>query len=137
MFADYAMMAGAVSSSPQPANVLKDNIASKRNPNTVRKTQQCSTKLAIWLKENKNETRDIVVIPPIELDIYIGTFCMSIVKPNGDQYEPDSMTSFHRGIDRYLREKDYPHSILTSDVFATSRQILTSYFYICNTHDMT
>ena len=105
------------------SNMLKDFVASKRNVNTVKKTKQTFSRLVNWLKEFRNEERDIAQIPPQQLNIYIGGFLMLLKKADGSDYEPDSLTSFHRGIDRYLRESDYPHSIMTSEIFSTSRQV--------------
>ncbi|XP_033725157.1 uncharacterized protein LOC117315122 [Pecten maximus] len=51
---------------------------------------------------------------------------MKLEKNDGSNYEPDTLTSFHRDIDRYLRENGYLVSILTSDLFSTSRQVLQS-----------
>ncbi len=80
-----------------------------------------------WLA-SKGEERDICNIPPALLDIFIGTFLETVnfVDKNGvtKDYEPDSLTSLHRGIARYLRESKYSHDIITSPDFEKSRKTL-------------
>lgn len=65
-----------------------------------------------------------------QLDALIGKWLMNSKKENGEQYEPDTLTSFHRCVDRYLVEAIYPHSILTSPLFDTSRKVKSKFFLI-------
>ncbi|KAL5007131.1 hypothetical protein ScPMuIL_015937 [Solemya velum] len=78
-----------------------------------------------WLnKAPRRESRDILSIPVVELDTYIGAFLLSLRKKDGTDYEPDTITSFHRGVDRYPRDNKYPHDIIKSRLFGTSGEIL-------------
>lgn len=74
------------------------------------------------------EKRDILDIPPNILDVLVGTFIKTAMyfdkDGNEKDYEPDSLTSLHRGIDRYLRENGYKKSLVNDDVFATSKKVL-------------
>ena len=87
-------------------------------------------KLSIAFREwlaGLNENRQILSLLPSELDTYIGTYIKLVKKstPNGlEDYEPDSLTSIHRAIDRYLRENNYGYSLLTSPEFSVSKKIL-------------
>lgn len=101
-------------------------VKENRNPNTVRKTENCMSRFTDWLKEEKNETRSIMDVDPITLDIYVGGFLYALKNKEGQDYEPDTLTSYHRSIDRYLRENKYPESIITSDSFRTSREVLAT-----------
>ncbi|XP_033730156.1 uncharacterized protein KIAA1958-like [Pecten maximus] len=106
---------------------LRNYIMSKRNENTVKKTEGCIKRFQECIQSPpRYDSRDILQILPFELDIYIGGFLLSLQKNDGSNYEPDTLTSFHRGIDRYLRENGYLVNILTSDLFSTSRQVLQS-----------
>ena len=58
------------------------------------------------------------------MNIYIGAFIMNFRKPNGEEYEPDTLTSFHRGIARKLDHILHGHDIIRSPVFKTSRKVL-------------
>ena len=62
--------------------------------------------------------------PPKNVDIYVGTFIKTVQpqhtgKGGTGEYEPDSLTSIHRGIDRFLRENDYGFSLVASKEFQT------------------
>ena len=45
-------------------------------------------------------------------------------KKNGEEYEPGSLTSYQRSIDRYLRDAGREFSILTDREFEGSRRAL-------------
>lgn len=60
---------------------------------------------------------------PGKLDNYLGSFLLSIRKADGSHHEPDTLTSYNRSIDRFLREKVFS---LTDMEFSTSRTVLTS-----------
>ena len=49
-----------------------------------------------------------------------------IKKKNGSNYEPNSLTSFHRSFGRYLRLKKVPFGILFDKEFLTSRSTLAA-----------
>jgi hypothetical protein len=67
-------------------------------------------------------------LPPSLLDILIGSFLRDakFVDKNGNErdYEPDSLTSLHRAIGRYLQENKYEVNIVTGKEFEKSRKIL-------------
>ena len=117
----------------QPAFVeVTDNeknnfVDSMKNKNTVRKTVTVMRQITNWLEmPPRKETREINKIQANELDNYIGSFLPSIRKANGEQYEHDTLTSYHRGIDRYLRDRKYPFSLVVDKAFATSQAVLAS-----------
>ena len=49
---------------------------------------------------------------------------MTWKKSDGSDYEPDSLTSFHRGIARYLQTIVYEYDIVKSSVFHKARKCL-------------
>ena len=49
---------------------------------------------------------------------------MSKYVKNGDEHEPDSLKVMHASIDRFLREKGYPKSILRDNEFLNSKKVL-------------
>ena len=81
----------------------------------------------IWLQQ-KGEEREILSIPPRNLDIYIASFIKNATYKTREgeerMYEPDSLTSMHRAIDRHLRENNYGFSMLDSPEFLNSRNTL-------------
>ena len=52
------------------------------------------------------ETRNLEDILPCELNHFVGIFFVSVRKGNGEEYEPSSLTSFQRSINRFLRENE-------------------------------
>ena len=106
---------------------LKSYIKAQKNPNTLRKTDAEASKFINWVKESpRNVKTDIEQIQPAVLDNLIGNYLIVVAKKNGQPYEPDTLTSIHRAIDRYLRDAGYPYSIVRSQEFDTSRQVLQS-----------
>ena len=65
------------------------------------------------------------------MDQYLAGFLMHLKKPDGSDYQPDTITSYQRGIGRALKEMGCPFDVvhdkqfaLTRDVLATKRKIL-------------
>lgn len=79
---------------------LLDFIKENRNENTTKKTEQILKKFRAWLSEKKNEERKIEDIEPGKLNNYIGNYILSLKKQDGGDFEPDTLTSYHRAIDR-------------------------------------
>ena len=77
---------------------IKSNfIENMKNKNTVRKTQSAVKQFTTWLQMSPRfETREINKIPPGELNNFVGSFLLSIRKADGSEYEPDTLTSYHR-----------------------------------------
>ena len=102
-------------------------IENMKNKNTVGKTQSAVKQSTTWLQMiPRFETREINKIPPGELDNFVGSFLLSIRKADGSEYEPDTLTSYHRSIDRFLKEKKYLYSLVNDQEFETSRAVLQS-----------
>ena len=80
-----------------------------------------------WVKST-GEQRDITDIPPVSLDGLVGTYLKTAKfrGKNGEEkdYEPDSLTSIHRSIDRYLKQNGYQYSLITSKEFEVSKLVL-------------
>ena len=49
-----------------------------------------------------SERRPLNEIQPLELDGLLSRFFMESVKKTGDPYEPDCLSTIHRGLKRYL-----------------------------------
>ena len=79
---------------------LKHYIETKKNPNTIRKTDQCIRRFLSFLHDKK-ESRNIENIPVMQLDAPVGEFILTLKKADGTDYEPDTLTSYYRAIDRY------------------------------------
>ncbi len=103
---------------------LRDFITGQDNKNTAKKTASCINRFSAWLLAEKNVAIDPVLLPPEELDTYLGEWISSLKKSDSSDYEPDSITSFHRGVARYLKDKGYGVNIVDDYCFDTSNRVL-------------
>ena len=74
---------------------LRDFVQGNRNKNTAGKTKRETDRFKRFLA-TKNELREMHIIPPEELNLYLGEFLQGLKKVNGEEYEPDSVSSFFR-----------------------------------------
>ena len=72
------------------------------------------------------EKRPVESIPPIELDRLLSRFFMEVVRVDGMPYQPDVLSTIHRGLKRYLDTKNYGKNILKDDIFDKSRKVLAA-----------
>ena len=72
--------------------------------NTIKKTR---SDLNVWLRwcDSVGERRNLEDIPSKDLNNLLGHFAMKIRKQNGEEYEPNTITSYFRSFDRYLKDK--------------------------------
>jgi len=86
-------------------------ICNQKSANTIRKTVTDMNTLQRYLKSiNKDEIK-IECLPEQELDHILAKFFMSVRKSTGEEYEPDTISSFQRSI-------QYPASRVSSLVNA-------------------
>lgn len=94
------------------------------NKNTKRKTTHDITKWYKWCEEH-GEERKLDELPLDELDRLLGHFFVTVRKKDGSLYEPDTLSSFHRSIDRHLtKDLHKTFSILRDMNFTPSRDKL-------------
>ena len=72
----------------------------------------------------KNEK--IESLPGSELDHLLVKFFLNARRKNEEEYEPATVSSFQRSIQRYLSEKKYPFKILKDNEFEKSRKVLAA-----------
>ena len=79
--------------------------------NTVKKPEY---DLHVWKRFflEVGEARNIEEIPADELNILICQFLMVIKKKDGGSYEPATLQSFQRSLQRYLNDKNSKLNIL-------------------------
>ena len=69
--------------------------------------------MKVFLKTVNKGEKQIEYLPKAELDHLLCNFFMNVRKANGDEYEPSSLSSFQRSLQRYLIEKIVHLNILT------------------------
>ena len=100
-------------------------ILTQRTENTVKKTDY---DLNVWKRFflEVGETREIEDIPADELNLLICRFMMEKKKKDGGAYEPGTLQSFQRSLQRYLNDKNSKKNILKDQEFQKSREVLLS-----------
>ena len=104
---------------------IQNYIIAQRPESTVKKTKY---DLNIWKRylETKNESGQIENIPPEELNALLCRFFMDTKKKDGSQYEPVSLTSLQRSLQRYLNDKGSTINLFKDEGFKTSREVLSA-----------
>ena len=120
MVSEYDIASEFQDTNPNAQQVIdevQDFINTQKKPNTVRATK-CHLKVVHdWLLVNKFELRPIDQIPPNELNILLAEFFMKVKKSDGKDYEPCSLDSLKGSLERHLREREYPKSIVVDKEF--------------------
>ena len=82
--------------------------------------------MAVWAEwcKARNINLNIESYYPQALDDLLNKFYVEIRKKDGTEYEPDSLRVMQATIDRYLRHKNYPASIITGREFTKSQETL-------------
>ena len=93
------------------------------NESTERKTKSCLKRILLFFKEH-GESRPPEDLTPTELDKMIAAFFKETKRLDGEDFQPFSLKSFQNSLDRYLRNKNYPYSVLNDSVFSLSRNVL-------------
>ena len=105
------------------AHEIDAYIEKSKSKNTVQATNTWFQTYKTWAGL-RNVIVDIETVEPGELDKILQRFFAEIKKQNGKDYEPSSLACMQAAIDRYLKEKNYPVSILKDREFAASRKVL-------------
>ena len=104
---------------------ITEYIEANKNVNTKKKTISDLKMFHRWCK-TQDESRDILEIPPEELDQLMSLFFIKVRKQDGSAYEPGTLTGVQRSIDRYLRENRKSYSPISDRLFELSRSTLAS-----------
>ena len=114
----------AVSSAEDDAQFVAF-IDQQRSENTKSKTK-CDVNIFKTFILNLNETRELEQIPVKELDKLLCKFFMTIKRKDGNNYEPDTLTSIQRSIQRYLQQQNADFNIIKDNDFHLSREVLAA-----------
>lgn len=103
------------------------NVSSQQpqNESTERKTKSCLKRILSFFKEH-GESRPPECMSPTELDQMFAFFFKETKRLDGEEFQPISLKSFQNSLDRYLKTKNYPYSVLNDKVFMLSRNVLWS-----------
>ena len=105
---------------------VENFISEQENESTKKKTLQNVAVLQQFLA-SKNEERKFEEIPPEELNEYLREFIITVrTKDKQEEYEPSSLRGFIASFERYLKKKNYGHSIIKDLQFEKTRKALSS-----------
>ncbi|XP_064596620.1 uncharacterized protein LOC135463292 isoform X5 [Liolophura sinensis] len=93
----------------------------KKRPKTMNDLAYAVLTLERWIKDRTQKTIRIEELEPEELDSYLADFFPALKKADGSDYDIRYVSKLRCCIDRFLKEKSYPHSIETSDLFTVSQ----------------
>ena len=99
---------------------LKDKT---RNKNTDHSTNTWTRIFKTWASE-RGQNEELSSYVPSDLDEVPLNFYAELRKVDGQEYEPACLRVMRSSLDRYLKEKNYPVSIISSDEFKESNKVL-------------
>lgn len=111
---------------PNSQEAIEAFILDQRAENTVRKTKSDLKIFQKYLDSIGKGNTSIETLPEAELDHLLSKFFMSVRKPDGTEYEPNSLSSYQRSIQRHLQDRKYGGNILKDEAFQTSRRVLAA-----------
>ena len=100
-------------------------VLQQKPANTKVKTQ---SDMKAWKRFclQEKENRELSDIPEEELNLLLCKFFKSLKKLDGTEYEPGSLTSFQRSLQRSLNERGSNVNIIEGDNFKLSREVLSA-----------
>ena len=99
---------------------LKDK---SENENTRKSTEYWKNVFKKWANERTFQA-NLEDYESDALDQTLSQFYAELRKENGDEYEPDCLKVMQASLERYLKSKVYPKSIIRDREFLNSRKVL-------------
>ena len=99
-----------------------------QNKNTIKSNNSTSKQFQAYLKQ-LNQEEDFWEYDAQSLNSYLGKFWFAAqqlkLDKNGQEkkYTVQSLHSLHYGLQRVLKDHNYPHNIITSELFSTSQEL--------------
>ena len=101
-------------------------IHGQKSKNTVKKTKPDWQRFDAYCQGKISGCFDITNIPAPDLDKLLCSFFKDLRKKDGSDYEPDTVSSFQKSIQRHITEQKLPFNILKDDAFSRSRSVLAA-----------
>ena len=84
-----------------------------KNRNTKEKTKRDVKLLEMFLRNEKNDEREVQDIEPAELNKHLAEIIRSVRRKDGEDYEPSSLRCLVSSIERHLKKNsNYTKSII-------------------------
>jgi hypothetical protein len=91
---------------------------------TFKKTEWDVKKFENHVRTMFGDLQPMENMAPEVLNSYINNFFEYAKKGDGMEYEPESLIGYMNSFERYLKSKNYPESLLRSDIFSDTRAML-------------
>ena len=101
-------------------------IHGQKSKNTVKKNKLDWQRFDAYCQGKMMSCFDITNIPAPDLEKLLCSFFKDLTKNDGSDYEPDTVSSFQKSIQRHITEQKLPFNILKDDVFSRSRSVFAS-----------
>ncbi|CAH3186834.1 unnamed protein product, partial [Porites evermanni] len=98
----------------------------QKSANTNKKTATDMNTLLCYMEAISMKNEKTESLPASELDHFLSKFFLNAHKKNREEYEPATVSSFQRSIQRYLSEKKYLFNILKDNEFEKSTKVLAA-----------
>ena len=105
---------------------IHDFINQQKSANTNKKTATDMNTLLCYMEAISMKNEKTESLPASELDHFLSKFFLNAHKKNREEYEPATVSSFQRSIQRYLSEKKYLFNILKDNEFEKSTKVLAA-----------
>lgn len=99
-------------------------ISNQENENTKKKTRYDLKIVKEYLLQEHKESRELAIIPPDELNIFLSQFIIAARTKTGKNYEPSSLRGILSSIDRYLGRENYGKRLFIDPEFKRMREAL-------------
>ena len=78
---------------------------------------RCEIAGKIFLRNEKDDEREVQDIEPAELSKHLAEFICSVRRKDGEDYEPSSLRCLVSSIERHLKKNNYTKSIINDKEF--------------------
>ena len=102
---------------------VEDYVESLENKNTKEKTKRDVKLLESFLRNEKNDEREVQNIESAELNKHLAAFIRSVRRKDGADYEPSRLRRFVSSIERHLKKNNYT-KIINDKEFELFRKYL-------------
>ena len=101
-------------------------IHGQKSKNTVKKTKLDWQRFDAYCQGKMSVFFNTTNIPAPDFDKLLCSFFKDLRKKDGSDYEPGTVSSFQKSIQRHITEKKQPFNILKDDAFSRSRSVLAA-----------
>ena len=102
---------------------VEDYVESLENKNAKEKTKRDVKLLEMFLRNEKDDEREVQDIEPAELSKHLAEFICSVRRKDGEDYEPSSLRCLVSSIARHLKKNHYTKSIINDKEFELFRKL--------------